>query len=1164
MSRQAIDQLYIDLDYFTPEEYYVYIAEAAATASSTATLECEAAVLGPVQEVNAELVAATTLTLDGNVVVGAAASLASSSEQNVEAGKIVDAAVEVGALFSPNFIVEAQLAGTALLEATTNFEATASMIASNQATLEHIVNLSLQGDKIGGLSSATLSQFEVLTQAASTREFEISLAASSSITIDGGVVADNIILQVGSFDLSVDALVVQFGDAALSAQTALDSQADIFRLRARRNVVVDAYVDSSDFSTSTKKFGSASYQLVPALWDSSKPNILLHDGSNFRIFAEDSYSSSNSTSWSNVGTSNLVITNDADLFSYYSNGYYFVRTYFGGVLDAKYRTYSSLNTTTWASAGNSIVIHHSGLTWTRLNLGSTTSWSIQTSTNYTGGSTGTWTNRASGTGTDISDGRGAIQGSTIVFAFNVSGNIRIQTSTTPTTTWSNPATINSESIKELFYGNSEWVLMTQSGKIYTSTNLSTWTLRKTITDQGRLSYAGSYYWYTVGFKLYRSTTVAGLAIVDYRFDFSSLNPIIYADSKYVSVSSQGNFLTSTDGISWSIPNITGISYSTENLIINDVISNIDLTSWNGIDFWIYPTDTRQNQFVSLRSTNGDTLLNLDSTTSTGLGLQGFYNSTTGIKTYINTASGGLFEDDWNHLRFVKNGSNLAVYVNGTRISYVTDANIGTSQLGIVIGDLDKATYMFVDEFYVTEDIINDPSLNSISVPTQPWQGSETTNVLLHFDGNFQDDTRLVFSESSSIQSNASITAVPNFVVDGITIHQSMGTLSADVGVIYENSLTIAAESTASVIGQRNRGLEAAFVAESAVSATAEKIIQYQADLSCVFSQQTDINAIFDHTAAINAESTQDIAADRLRDTLIDLTAVATMVPNVSGGFIGASAELNSVSSINAETIRIRDANAEQSSLTTLASTADRFANYEAQLASTTQQDIDYIRVRDFDVVTEAIAISISIVARTGAGFVTMESEATLAAEGRLTRGQGAALESTAEQTCLATVFRAFDISVSAASQLTAEGTTNIIGEGVFNSEFALLCDADVTGAADSAFISVGVLVVADVQVTRSVAAELTTQATQQQIVNVTRLNGADLAVVSTQITNVSALVDVGVINFGALFTPSVDFRVLRTDQYVYTIPAEVRSYSIRREARSYSIARETRNYTIRG
>jgi hypothetical protein len=38
MTRQVTDQLYIELDYFTPEEYYVYIAEAAAAISSSATM----------------------------------------------------------------------------------------------------------------------------------------------------------------------------------------------------------------------------------------------------------------------------------------------------------------------------------------------------------------------------------------------------------------------------------------------------------------------------------------------------------------------------------------------------------------------------------------------------------------------------------------------------------------------------------------------------------------------------------------------------------------------------------------------------------------------------------------------------------------------------------------------------------------------------------------------------------------------------------------------------------------------------------------------------------------------------------------------------------------------------------------------------------------------
>jgi hypothetical protein len=41
MTRQVTDQLYIDLDYYYPEEYYVYIAEAESAPVVTATLGCE-------------------------------------------------------------------------------------------------------------------------------------------------------------------------------------------------------------------------------------------------------------------------------------------------------------------------------------------------------------------------------------------------------------------------------------------------------------------------------------------------------------------------------------------------------------------------------------------------------------------------------------------------------------------------------------------------------------------------------------------------------------------------------------------------------------------------------------------------------------------------------------------------------------------------------------------------------------------------------------------------------------------------------------------------------------------------------------------------------------------------------------------------------------------
>jgi hypothetical protein len=42
MTRQATDQLYIEVDYFTPEEYYVYTAEAQGAITSQSTISCDA------------------------------------------------------------------------------------------------------------------------------------------------------------------------------------------------------------------------------------------------------------------------------------------------------------------------------------------------------------------------------------------------------------------------------------------------------------------------------------------------------------------------------------------------------------------------------------------------------------------------------------------------------------------------------------------------------------------------------------------------------------------------------------------------------------------------------------------------------------------------------------------------------------------------------------------------------------------------------------------------------------------------------------------------------------------------------------------------------------------------------------------------------------------
>jgi hypothetical protein len=85
MTRQSTDQLYIELDYFTPEEYYVYTAEAEVAITSQSTISCDAV---KIVESAAEFTAEFTQTATISHIEGADLFAFSDAELAAVAARI--------------------------------------------------------------------------------------------------------------------------------------------------------------------------------------------------------------------------------------------------------------------------------------------------------------------------------------------------------------------------------------------------------------------------------------------------------------------------------------------------------------------------------------------------------------------------------------------------------------------------------------------------------------------------------------------------------------------------------------------------------------------------------------------------------------------------------------------------------------------------------------------------------------------------------------------------------------------------------------------------------------------------------------------------------------------------------------------------------------------
>lgn len=162
MTRQVTDQLYIELEYFNPEEYYTYIAEANADAGALFT---PSITVGAQVNQTATLDCVSTMSITVEKVVGVAVAMTATFTQTTNTGETLEAAAALTATFTQS------------VDAVAN--------RSAQSTLDSIVNLSLQSIRIQQLSSSLASEYGLSAVGSGTfiRSADASLSVNSSASI---------------------------------------------------------------------------------------------------------------------------------------------------------------------------------------------------------------------------------------------------------------------------------------------------------------------------------------------------------------------------------------------------------------------------------------------------------------------------------------------------------------------------------------------------------------------------------------------------------------------------------------------------------------------------------------------------------------------------------------------------------------------------------------------------------------------------------------------------------------------------------------------------------------------------------------------------------------------------------------------------------------------
>ena len=247
MAREATDGLYIELDYYTPENYHTYTAEASMIAgeyidngyidldyfqpsegTGLFALTCDLTeVVGELKEFAGALsvVASTAPSAVKTVVVDTSLTVTATESSTV--GAIKQGEIALTGAFSPSISAVAILRPDVFLESSVSFAATAVKTASNEVILSYLASLDAQAARTRGFDTALSASFGNSTTTARFRDTDSSLAVAFTATTDNTRTRDASANLSSAFSTSTTAIKLQPGEIPLSvsASATIDGKA---------------------------------------------------------------------------------------------------------------------------------------------------------------------------------------------------------------------------------------------------------------------------------------------------------------------------------------------------------------------------------------------------------------------------------------------------------------------------------------------------------------------------------------------------------------------------------------------------------------------------------------------------------------------------------------------------------------------------------------------------------------------------------------------------------------------------------------------------------------------------------------------------------------------------------------------------------------------------
>lgn len=308
----------------------------------------------------------------------------------------------------------------------------------------------------------------------------------------------------------------------------------------------------------------------------------------------------------------------------------------------------------------------------------------------------------------------------------------------------------------------------------------------------------------------------------------------------------------------------------------------DWDNWATIDFWHYSTSTNTQTFISQGNTGGNTSWSLQVVNN-----RYFFNSYNSGGTQLSTSWDIVTTNTFNHVRLIRNGTSIFLYVNGTKLTPISGGTIPSSfrdsTQPVYIGDglFTESGDFYIDELLIRNDLaLGNGSASTITVPTDKWLPESQGNILVlsHFDIDLSDDLGLLKTADSTQSATFTQSTTAFKITEAMSGQNVQSTVSILTTNIIDGQAQLVVEGFQVFAGTRIQQAQATLSSEFTQTTVAGPVRDANAALyeEVTLVANTNLSRIREASAAFSAFNTELIEGMRVRLAQANLTTTATV------------------------------------------------------------------------------------------------------------------------------------------------------------------------------------------------------------------------------------------------------------------------------------------------